>query len=281
LIRVNGLFCLSVGYCSVLINEVNAQTGYEDSAFIELYNPEFGIVSLSNYKIVFVHGNGVHDTIRIPVGETLLPRSYYVLCQDSVSVPQCDFPIGRSFNWIQNGVGAIAITDVYGTIVDSVSYGSNFGGYTEGNFLEDNDYSLSVAWARIPNGHDTDDNREDFQLVCATPGYYNKNISDCSSQEVSQTWVPRTSITQNSVDPTFSPPTFSPYPTVFTPTFSSTSSSHVVVVWLPIVICILLLNICFLNVLVIVLLCRRNKKEVEHPYTPMMMVGGHINKGKM
>ena len=155
----------------LVINEIDYdQPGTDDSEFIELKNIGDLSVSLNGIDLELVNGSTgrLYDRINLPA-INLAPDAYFVVCFNE-SVSNCDFQVEGS---IQNGGSApdAVLLAQDNAIIDAVSYEGTLPGYTEGssNSVEDTD-SENTSISRIADGQDSNNNDQDFQSVCSTPG---------------------------------------------------------------------------------------------------------------
>lgn len=173
---------------SVIINEIDYdQPGSDTAEFIELFNTGTDSLSLDGYFIDLINGNNntVYRSIDL-TGFNVGSGGYFVVCNDTSLVANCNYDFTNSTGWFQNGPpDAIALYNSAG-LIDSLSYEGGMTGFTEGSVLTIADSnSIIASISRLPNGFDTDDNNLDFQLGCITPGTANISGSgDCSSPAV-------------------------------------------------------------------------------------------------
>lgn len=174
---------LEITYCppaEIVINEVDYdQPSIDTSEFIELFNAGSCAENLDPYTVELVNGTGggatIYQTINLP-NVMLQPGDYYVICANQNATVNCDLDVSPNSNLIQNGAPDAVGLRNGGTLVDAVSYEGNTGApYTEGSGVGLLD-SFSVPFfgiSRVPNGEDTDQNDNDFQGSCVTPGFEN------------------------------------------------------------------------------------------------------------
>ncbi len=187
----NDLFFNSLQVCdapSVVINEVDYdQPGGDAAEFIELRNNNTEAIDLDLFSVEFVDGNGgaVYLTIDLPA-VSLAPGDYYVICQDGLTVPNCDLLLSGN---IQDETDAIRLL-WNGITIDALSYEGDVAGAVEGSGsgLEDVEAVIGVGLSRNPDGSDTDQNNVDFQLACITPGGANSpNNADSDNDDAPDT----------------------------------------------------------------------------------------------
>jgi hypothetical protein len=167
------------------VNEVDyVQPLVDNAEFIEIFNPTARIINLGGYAVELVNDQlpeqNVYETIFLP-GVDLLAGDYFVICGDAANVFNCDLDTTPDVDLIDNSEpGAVALVFVpregaLQTILDTVSYGGNVPGYTEGTGVTpgDNDTDDYFGISRYPNGVDTDNNSVDFSGRCHSPGEEN------------------------------------------------------------------------------------------------------------
>ncbi len=181
------------------INEIDYdQIQLDSTEFIELYNSSSTAIDLSLYKIQLINGNGgtpYNDSLFLP-SVMLNPASFFVICGSLNYVPLCDYHLTVPRDILQNGSpDAIVLTEISsGNIIDALSYEGTIPGYVEGTGLppgiatSDSGIANYKGLSRFPDGADTDDNSQDFHLVCITPG--TANVSDTGSGCMSPDAVP-------------------------------------------------------------------------------------------
>lgn len=179
---------------SIIINEIDYdQPGSDTAEFIELFNSGSGSLSLDGYYIDLINGgtSSVYRNIDL-TGFNIGPSGYFVICNDTTLVANCDYAFTTSTGWIQNGApDAIALYDGIG-LLDSLSYEGALSPFTEGSaFTEVDSNSFIASIVRLPNGIDTNNNLLDYKLGCITPGTTNiGGTGDCSSLSTSPVPVP-------------------------------------------------------------------------------------------
>jgi hypothetical protein len=167
---------------AVVINEVDYDNpGTDSQEFIELRNNDAVPWNLFNYKVQLVNGSGtaVYQTYTLP-SVSLAPGDFYVLCQVSSTVPNCDLaviPDNAPNGTVQNGSpDAVALRDQNDNLIDVISYEGTTGApYNEGGGTTLADVnaagSTTVSIGRVPDGQDTNNNTADWQLLCVySPG---------------------------------------------------------------------------------------------------------------
>ncbi|MEM7207536.1 MAG: chitobiase/beta-hexosaminidase C-terminal domain-containing protein [Pseudomonadota bacterium] len=173
-------------FAQIVINEVDYDNLSTDNAeFIELKNTGSVAILLDGYEVQLVNGGSsppsAYRTYSLP-SISLSPDEYYVICANTDTVANCDLDVSPDSNLIQNGApDAIALFDGT-TLVDTVSYeGETADGFTEGDAVStansDVNATAFLSVSRTPDGSDTDNNSNDFALVCLTPGESNASAS--------------------------------------------------------------------------------------------------------
>lgn len=170
----------TVANCHLVVNEL--QTGTSQSAraeFVEVYNPCSSALTVDNFVLVY---RPASDTNPASSGDssTLYHFSGSLAAGGYLVLAGADFT-GTSNGALSSGLapsGAVAIRDGSGAIIDSVAYGSVSAGHA---FIETSPAPLPPTVAspggsieRLPNGHDSNDNSQDFQTTnTSTPGVAN------------------------------------------------------------------------------------------------------------
>lgn len=173
---------------SIIINEIDYdQTGADTAEFIELFNTGINSISLDGYFIDLINGNNNTVYRSIDLSDfSVGSGGYFVICNDTLLVANCNYDFTNSTSWFQNGSpDAIALYNSTG-LIDSLSYEGEMTAFTEGSVLTVADSnSITASISRLPNGFDSNDNNLDFQLGCITPGTANISGSgNCSSPAV-------------------------------------------------------------------------------------------------
>ena len=166
----------------LLINEVDyEQPGADNTEFIELKNNGNEAIDLAGWAVELWNGslNEAYGSIILPA-VNLDAGAYFLICfGDELS--NCDLKVNGS---IQNGgTKPDALALIYQeAIADALNYEGTIPGYGEGpgDSLED-DNTPGLGLSRIPDGLDTDQNNQDFKLVCSTPGKANIDTLLCES----------------------------------------------------------------------------------------------------
>ncbi|MEE2758101.1 MAG: amidohydrolase family protein [Myxococcota bacterium] len=164
-----------------LINEVNVDmAGAEFREYVEIYNPGPIPLSLDTISLEFINGNNGEPYERFDLGEVHpeLPGFRYLIVGDqaleeSLPAETLFIPIEsrQTEHDIQNGPDGFLLLDG-DVIIDSMSYAGEIEGVTEGDLSapDDPNDDLGESISRCPNGADTDNNGDDFNLVRETPG---------------------------------------------------------------------------------------------------------------
>lgn len=168
---------------TLVINEIDYdQPSLDTAEFIEIKNVSAETINLDTYELRLINGSDgvLYRTIDLP-SVNLNSSDYYVICGDSATVTNCDLVVSPGTNLIQNGdPDAIALYND-GILIDTVSYGGNLPGYTEGTGAHVDTGLPRQGLSRYPDGQDTNNNGPDFVLSCTTPGLANVNYRDCDS----------------------------------------------------------------------------------------------------
>jgi Lamin Tail Domain len=163
---------------SVHVNEV--QTGTSGSAadeFVELVNSGTAPADIGGWKVVYRSSAGSSDTAlaTIPSGTTLAADGLYLLGGSAYAgavAPDQSFGSG-----LAAAGGAVGLRNASGSLVDGVGWGSASNTLVEGAAAPAPPATASPgsSIARLPDGHDTDDNAADFIVSStATPGRANR-----------------------------------------------------------------------------------------------------------
>jgi predicted extracellular nuclease len=181
-------------HASLVLNEIDYdQVGSDTAEVIELYNNGATAISLDGFTLDLINGSSGSAYRSIDLsGFSIDIDSYFVVCNDTTLVMNCDNAFTTSAGWIQNGApDAVALYD-NSKLIDSFSYEGFLPGFTEGDAMTIKDSTtVTLSLARILNGIDTDDNLADFQTGCLTPGTANiAGTGNCSAMAVSAVPVP-------------------------------------------------------------------------------------------
>lgn len=193
LFLITGLYS-AYAHTAVVINEIDYdQPGSDTAEFIELFNNGISSVSLDNYHIELINGTSQASYRSINLsGFTIAANSYFVICDDGAQVANCNFSFTGNSGWFQNGAPDALGLYNDSTLMDSLSYEGVLSPFTEGSMINVSDNaSLTGSIARVIDGVDTDNNLQDFQSSCITPGSSNiAGSGDCSVIAVSTVPVP-------------------------------------------------------------------------------------------
>jgi len=174
---------LAEGICpgTPVINEIDYdQPSTDTMEFVEI-TTKSGAVDLSKYKLELINGaNGeLYGTValdaglasnKLDAGGHLVIGSQAVLATLSPDVPA--IPFAASTNNIQNGGpdGMRIVTKIGGAAADGVAYEGTMPGIGEGGPGPYDSSSSEASIGRCPDGHDSDDNALDFDVLTPTPG---------------------------------------------------------------------------------------------------------------
>ena len=160
--------------CAVKINEV--QTGGAGGTtgalneFIELYNtcPDRAF-SLAGYNLVYRSATGTTDNPRVSfTTATIAAGKPYLVCANSGFAGNADI---RYTDGLATD-GSLALRSPDGSIVDAVGWGAATNAIVETAAAPAPPSGQSIA--RVPDGHDSDDNSHDFVIAAQpTPGAAN------------------------------------------------------------------------------------------------------------
>jgi uncharacterized protein YjdB len=154
--------------CHVVINELKtgALLSVSDE-FIELFNPCSFDVDLSHETLAYRTIAGIVDVTLNTLTGTLPAGGYRVYGGTSYGGPVS----GTFTTDLPSLGGGIAVRDA-NVIYDSLGYGIAVNLFVEGTVSLQ--IPLGQTLARIPNGHDTNNNAADFQIRNPTPGAPNQ-----------------------------------------------------------------------------------------------------------
>jgi hypothetical protein len=159
--------------CTIKINEV--QTGGAAAAgdeFIELYNTcPSRQVPLANHRLVYRSATGTADLLLFAfASEAIAANQPYFLCASSGYTGTTKDVIYA--NNLAAAGGGIALLGPGGNAVDAVGWGTAANALVETAPATAPPAGSSIA--RVPDGHDTDDNLTDFMIAAApTPRAHN------------------------------------------------------------------------------------------------------------
>lgn len=173
------VLCLAASFVGgdIVINEfAYDDTGPDDREFVELYNKSTKDVDISGWLIAAEDPIGPNASYVIPPNTRIKAGGFYVV--GSAKVPNVDQVVGAHDLW-ENAQESLSLRDARGQLVDTLVYEAWRGVWNtslaEGEGIWGEFVSIEenpTSWARIPDGFDTDNNR-DFRLVPATPGASN------------------------------------------------------------------------------------------------------------
>lgn len=156
------------GTSTVRINEfMTGTSGVASDEFVELVNAGTSAAGVGDWKIVYRSAGGTTDTTlaTIPTGTTIPAGGFYLVggsAYGGAVLPDQSF-----FTGLAATGGGLGVRDASGTLVDSVGYGNATNAFVEGTAapLPPIVASPGQSDARIPDGHDTNDNAADFSVV--------------------------------------------------------------------------------------------------------------------
>ena len=163
----------------LVINEIDYdQPSTDDAEFIEIYNESGGAVGLDTWSIELTDGTGaVQATIDLP-DVSLADGAYYVVCGDAANVESCDLDVTPDTDLLSDTTAGVRLLET-ASVIDSLSYEGDVSGATEGTGGAGTDTSGTgfLSLSRVPDGADSDENDDDFALVCVTPGAANTAVA--------------------------------------------------------------------------------------------------------
>ena len=160
------------GSSTLVINEfMTGVTGAASNEFVEIANVGTAAADVSGWKLAYRSAAGTSDTSlgTIPAGTTIPAGGYYLFGGSAYAgTPAAD----QSFSTgIAATGGGLGLRNADGTLVDSVGYGpATTNAFVEGTptAAPATTAAPGTSAARLPNGHDTNDNSADF-AVGSTP----------------------------------------------------------------------------------------------------------------
>ena len=168
--------------------------------FIELKNNDTVAHDMANFIVFLVDQDLIaYNQIQSPVMFGMLPPGGHYVLGSTDGVPNPDVtPFSETFENIVSDTGAIALLHVDFGPIDLVSYGEQVPVNFEGDAISVLD-SLTgfYSFSRIEDGLDTDNNDNDFQLVCMTPG--SENVLDVACSVNSQLKINEIDLTGDSI----------------------------------------------------------------------------------
>lgn len=166
------------GTATIRVNEVATGTaGAATDEFVELVNAGDAAADVGGFKVVYRSGTGTSDVslATIPDGTTLAANAFYLLAGSGykgAGAPNQSFTAALAAT-----AGGIGVRDADGNLLDSMGYGTATNAFVEKTAAPAPPATPSPGSsdARLPDGHDTDDNSADFSVSsAATPGATNK-----------------------------------------------------------------------------------------------------------
>ncbi|MBP7461282.1 MAG: lamin tail domain-containing protein [Candidatus Delongbacteria bacterium] len=109
---------------SVKMNEIFSQGTATDPDWIELYNPGTADADISGYKIYDSGGqSGSKSKKSIPAGTVIPAKGFYVIVTDTDDESGFGLSKGGEAVWLENAVGTVIDTVVFGSTTTTQSYG--------------------------------------------------------------------------------------------------------------------------------------------------------------
>jgi len=159
-----------VGELGFRINEVYYDPAGSDSGcFIEIFGP--ANAELDGITVVGINGSNGNEYVNIDLTGNLMPDDgFFVIAQDS-TVP--NFDIVTDDADLQNGPENVDVR-LNNVIIDALGYGTLNGWVFTGEWNPAPDVAEGHSLGRYPDGHDTDNNLNDFNdYITLTPGQSN------------------------------------------------------------------------------------------------------------
>lgn len=155
----------------IVINEVMPE-GSTGEEFVELYNPNDCDVSVGKWKLLYrSKSNSVDQTaFTFSSSQKIGAKEFFVVGTSKIPGKDAAFALTSILG---NAGGQIGLVDTGDKLVDAVGFGPATGDYVEGTSAALPGAGKSIA--RVPDGHDTDDNAADLvKLDTPTPGASNE-----------------------------------------------------------------------------------------------------------
>ena len=159
------------------VNELmTGSTGAASNEFVEIVNSGAAAADIGGFKLAYRSASGTSDVTlaTVPTGTTLSAGGFYLLAGSGyvgTRAPDQSFSAA-----IAATGGGVALRDSGGAIVDSVGYGDAVNAFVEGHPATAPPATAAPgsSAARLPDGHDTNDNAADFSISASpTPGSSN------------------------------------------------------------------------------------------------------------
>jgi hypothetical protein len=162
----------------VRLNEVATGTsGSGADEFVELVNPGATAAAVGGFRLAYRSSTGTSDVLlaTIPADTTIAPGGFYLFggsAYAGTSHADQSFSAGLAATG-----GGVALRNGAGDGVDSVAWGTATNAFVEAHAAPAPPATASPgsSIARLPDGHDTNDNAADFAVAAvATPGGPNR-----------------------------------------------------------------------------------------------------------
>jgi len=142
----------------------------DDRNFVEIYGPPR--MPLTGYRLVGIKGplQNCEDYLDFDLGSYQIPADGFLVIAQNENIPNADIYASSSF--IQNGPNGLLLMNG-DVVVDGFCYGKMECPGCEGNPITPQTATDTDSWSRHPDGHDTDDNAEDFLWLPISPGMPN------------------------------------------------------------------------------------------------------------
>jgi hypothetical protein len=151
----------------ITVNEfMTGVTGSASNEFVEIANSGAGPTDLSGWKLVYRSAAGTSDVVlaTVPDGTTLAAGAFYLFGGAGYAGgPAADQSFSTGLAATGGGVG---VRNTDGALVDSVGWGTATNILVEGAAATAPPATAApgTSAARMPDGHDTNDNAADFAL---------------------------------------------------------------------------------------------------------------------
>jgi hypothetical protein len=146
---------------------MTGSAGAAANEFVELFNAGDAAADLSGFKLVYRSATGTSDAslATVPEGTVLAPGGFYLFTGSGYSGSAAS---DQAFSGgLAASGGAVGLRDGGGGLVDSVGYGTASNAFVETAPAPapPSVDAPGASIARVPDGHDTDDNSRDFQVI--------------------------------------------------------------------------------------------------------------------
>ncbi|MEZ5988854.1 MAG: lamin tail domain-containing protein [Planctomycetota bacterium] len=175
------------GPAPVVINEFSYDdTSTDDYEFVEIYNTTKNTIDVSGWKLDGNDSSGGNPSYTIPANTRLGPGQFLVFGSTKMKglVGNAIFVDIGATNLLENSNESMFLVDASNNVVDAVAYELQLGTWATARYegggiwggMTSQDPGTGnhpTSYSRLSDGHDTDDNANDFRIMPATPGTSN------------------------------------------------------------------------------------------------------------